>query len=365
MRKHTLLAAVASTLLVAIPLSAQAQESYADVRIEPGVAFPVGSPQDDRFTPGGGITVKPEYSITDIFSLGVSGTFLAFGSQVADVGGEGLLGLGGFVRVKRPHGQEWNTSEGAAAASPWLDADLQYIRTGPLNRLGFAVGVGVSMPVDEDRQFWLGPMVRYQHVYQPDNLPPGRNPNDSHTIIVGLSLEIGEKHQKSVAPAKEEPQSQPAPQPAPTPVPAKPPVTMTEIDVEMTEVIQFAWDSDKLDDTAKYQLNEVVRKINNSTCFKAVETEGKQHSDECFKAIKVEGHASSEGQVQHNDKLSQRRANAVMEYLAGHGVPRAKLSAVGHGSRVPVATNANEAGRVKNRRAEFVVNITMIREGGK
>ena len=117
------------------------------------------------------------------------------------------------------------------------------------------------------------------------------------------------------------------------------------MDVELKQVIQFKWDSAKLDIVATEQLDVVVKKINDA---------------KEFKAIKIEGHASSEGPVAHNDKLSQRRANSVLEYLVSCGVSREKLSAVGFGSRVPVATNATEDGKVLNRRAEFVVNFVIV-----
>lgn len=123
---------------------------------------------------------------------------------------------------------------------------------------------------------------------------------------------------------------------------------VTETDnLEIKQVIQFAWDSPVLDTTANAQLAEVVKKL---------------ASAKEFKSIRIEGHASSEGQVKHNDVLSQNRANSVLEFLVAHGVPREKLSAVGHGSRVPVASNKTEAGRVQNRRAEFTVRFVIVRE---
>jgi OOP family OmpA-OmpF porin len=73
----------------------------------------------------------------------------------------------------------------------------------------------------------------------------------------------------------------------------------------------------------------------------------------------VEGYASSEGQLEHNKKLSLRRAQSVVNYLVAKGVDRANLTPVGMGIIDPVADNATEEGRVKNRRVEFItIRIT-------
>lgn len=341
----TVSTALAAALILAAPTLVHAQDTYVSVRVEPGVAIPVGDPQEDRFTPGFAVAVKPELAVKDIFSFGPSASVAVFNSEILGIDAPALWTLGGFIRLKRPHGFEWNSDEGAAAVSPWVDADIQYVRTGPLDRLGYSAAVGASWPVDEDRMLWMGPFVRYQGVHQPDNLPPGRNSNDSHTVIVGLSLEVGEKQTRPVLPVEEDCDC-PEPEVLP-PAPEEPKVVYEEINMELQRIIQFAWDSDKLDAVATKQLDEVVAKI------KAAKS---------FKAIKVEGHASSEGQVKHNDKLSQRRAEAVVSYLIKAGIPSDKLSAVSFGSRVPATSNATEAGRIMNRRAEFVVNFTIVQE---
>jgi outer membrane protein OmpA-like peptidoglycan-associated protein len=334
---------VIAGLMLLVPAVAQAQDSYVSLRVEPGVAVPVGNPQDDRFSVGGSVAIKPEISIFDIFSFGPSASVTAFKSEIEGVDSPSIWTVGGFVRVKRPHGFAWNSSEGAATVSPWVDADAQYARTGPLDRFGYAVGVGASWPVDVNRVLWIGPFARYQGVHQADGLV-GRNTNDSHTLIFGASFEIGEPQEKPVAKA---PVPAPVPQPETPKTPAPTPPATQEVAMHLKQVVQFAWDSDKLDSTAVQQLDAVLQKIS---------------SAKEFKAIQIEGHASSEGQVPHNDKLAQRRANSVLEYLAAHGVSRDKLSAVGFGSRTPVATNATESGRVLNRRAEFEVDFVIVQE---
>ena len=69
----------------------------------------------------------------------------------------------------------------------------------------------------------------------------------------------------------------------------------------------------------------------------------------------VVGHTDSVGQLEANMKLSQARAEAVVQALVkGHGVAAARLRAQGAGPIAPVATNRTEEGRAKNRRVELV-----------
>ena len=64
----------------------------------------------------------------------------------------------------------------------------------------------------------------------------------------------------------------------------------------------------------------------------------------------IGGHTDSSGDATANLGLSQKRAVAVRRELIARGVPAAALRAVGHGADVPVADNASEDGRAKNRR---------------
>src|SRR5919109_198063 len=73
--------------------------------------------------------------------------------------------------------------------------------------------------------------------------------------------------------------------------------------------------------------------------------------------IAVEGHASRESAAQedYNQRLSERRANAVAEALQRDGLTNGRISARGLGTRSPVATNETEEGRRQNRRVEVVI----------
>jgi lipid-binding SYLF domain-containing protein len=70
--------------------------------------------------------------------------------------------------------------------------------------------------------------------------------------------------------------------------------------------------------------------------------------------IRVEGFTDNQGSKEANLKLSSARAEAVVNWLADHGVDRSRLSAKGYGDARPVASNSTAEGRAKNRRVELV-----------
>jgi len=68
----------------------------------------------------------------------------------------------------------------------------------------------------------------------------------------------------------------------------------------------------------------------------------------------IEGYTDSTGSEEYNEELSQRRAQAVANVLAGQGIPASRYQVVGKGQAFPVASNATPAGRQQNRRVEVV-----------
>jgi outer membrane protein OmpA-like peptidoglycan-associated protein len=71
--------------------------------------------------------------------------------------------------------------------------------------------------------------------------------------------------------------------------------------------------------------------------------------------VRIIGHTDSTGSNAVNDPLSVNRAASVRSYLSDRGVPPARIAIDGRGSREPIADNATEAGRSKNRRVEIYV----------
>lgn len=72
--------------------------------------------------------------------------------------------------------------------------------------------------------------------------------------------------------------------------------------------------------------------------------------------LAAEGHTDSTGSADFNQKLSVKRAEAVIAYLAGQGIAGDNLSANGFGDTRPIAPNNTSAGRQQNRRVELIVS---------
>jgi outer membrane protein OmpA-like peptidoglycan-associated protein len=76
--------------------------------------------------------------------------------------------------------------------------------------------------------------------------------------------------------------------------------------------------------------------------------------------MEVEGHTDSVGTDDYNLQLSQRRADAVRDYLVSNGIAATSIQSVGLGKAGPVASNDTAAGRQQNRRVEMVVSGDII-----
>ncbi|WP_374474490.1 OmpA family protein [Zoogloea sp.] len=71
--------------------------------------------------------------------------------------------------------------------------------------------------------------------------------------------------------------------------------------------------------------------------------------------VRVVGHTDSTGSDAINNPLSVNRAASVRTYLSHHGVESSRISIDGRGSQEPIADNASESGRARNRRVEIFV----------
>ena len=134
----------------------------------------------------------------------------------------------------------------------------------------------------------------------------------------------------------------PAPPPAvaeaapPAPAPAPPPAARQTI---VLRGVHFDFDKATIRADAKPILDAAVETL-------------KEHRDV---QVSVEGYTDSVGTDSYNQRLSQRRAQAVADYLATHGIDRSRLTARGLGESQAVASNATEDGRAQNRRVELHV----------
>jgi outer membrane protein OmpA-like peptidoglycan-associated protein len=72
-------------------------------------------------------------------------------------------------------------------------------------------------------------------------------------------------------------------------------------------------------------------------------------------SILIEGHTDNIGSEEYNLKLSERRAQAVYDFLSGQGVAEERMSTKGYGLSQPVEANATPEGRQANRRVDLVI----------
>ncbi len=71
--------------------------------------------------------------------------------------------------------------------------------------------------------------------------------------------------------------------------------------------------------------------------------------------VEVQAHTDSVGSKKYNQKLSEKRASSVREYLISKGVSATQLESKGYGETDPVLSNETEDGRARNRRVELKV----------
>jgi outer membrane protein OmpA-like peptidoglycan-associated protein len=113
------------------------------------------------------------------------------------------------------------------------------------------------------------------------------------------------------------------------------------------EGIKITFDSGILFEVNKYNL----------------QTEAKTNIDNLAKILNkypdtnilIEGHTDSTGTLEHNQKLSEQRAEGVSAYLKGLNVQSTRISTAGYGPNQPVATNSDPDGRRQNRRVEVAL----------
>ena len=349
--------------LVGIPLAAGAADL--GVKVEPGVAFPLTQQQSQRFNTGGGVAVKLLYGLTPYADLTAGVSFIGLPTGSFSTGTGTAWGYGGGVRLKGPH-----DAESFYGMSPWVDADALYVRTGELNRFGVAAGAGLAFPLGEARKYWLGPFARFQQIVGAGG--SGVDGRDARVLLVGLSFEFGSgrtPREVAARPAAAAAEPTAAVKEAdrdgdgtpdrddlcpdvPGPVsnhgcPTYEKVVVKPDKLELKEKIQFAVNSPQIEPASLPALDEVVKALEDNKGFR----------------VELEGHSSSEGGDEHNQTLSEQRAQAVLDYLVSHGLDKSRVSSRGFSSSRPTESNRTESGREANRRVEFIVEFIILDKG--
>ena len=144
---------------------------------------------------------------------------------------------------------------------------------------------------------------------------------------------------KKAEPAKPAAPAAPA-APATPAAPTAPAAAAAPSSVKQAITIQaealFDFDKSVLKPAGKQSIDDAVAKMRNVDVEMVIAT----------------GHTDSIGTDAYNQKLSERRATSVKEYMVSKGIPAAKITILGKGETQPVATNKTKEGRAKNRRVD-------------
>lgn len=350
MRKLHLLSVVALGA-AAFTISPKARAESFSLHLEGGAAIPMTDPQDKIFNTGLALGAKGMFALTPNFSIGpsVQSVYLprsndnATGNDNAGV----LWQFGGSVRLQ---GDRSVWTHGLASGwSPWIDADVMAAYTGHLPLPAFDVGIGEEAALDHAHAAWLGPFVRYTHAFETADTSGGLvlEKKDANILIAGLSLSFDfpphvYNHTKVVTHNQVEVI-------VATLSPTEQQQVVQQAAVEpfsLTEHVYFDFDSATLRWESRDKLDQVAKKL-------------AAHPD---MVVAVSGHASSDGQLAHNVKLSSDRTDTVVNYLAAHGVEASHLRAEPHGVDLPAAPNTTKEGRERNRRVEFTIVFTSVQK---
>lgn len=117
-------------------------------------------------------------------------------------------------------------------------------------------------------------------------------------------------------------------------------VTVGKGEIIIKQQIQFAVDSATILPESNGLLSEIADAMVKNPRIRKVE---------------VQGHTDNTGTPEHNKKLSEDRASAVVAWLGSHGVAADRLEARGYGQTKPIVPNVTGANRAKNRRVQFII----------
>lgn len=162
----------------------------------------------------------------------------------------------------------------------------------------------------------------------------------SGACIVGSGINHPDCNPAKAAPAKPAEPAKPAAPSAPaapsTPAPKPAPASVKQSVVIQADAL-FDFDKSVLRPDGKKSIDDAMAKLQGVDVEMVIAT----------------GHTDSVGTDAYNQKLSERRAAAVKDYLVSKGMAAAKITTIGKGESQPVATNKTAEGRQKNRRVDI------------
>ncbi len=138
-------------------------------------------------------------------------------------------------------------------------------------------------------------------------------------------------------------------------------ITVTEKNLEESRNLDLVLV--KIKENVPIRLNNIFFELDKATLlpesFAELNRLKKILDDDRTLHISIDGHTDSTGSAEHNKQLSTARAESVKSYLVSKGIDAPRLSANGFGSERPIAPNATEEDRAKNRRVEFRIQKQM------
>jgi OOP family OmpA-OmpF porin len=232
------------------------------------------------------------------------------------------------------------------ALNPFVTAGIgdAFIKEGTKNKFMGDVGVGVKY-FFSDR---IAARVDFREVFTQFS---------SFLATAGITISFGGKTPQAVPPPPPPPPPAPEPKPTPPPPPPAPEVKPTpppppaqapakEMKITLEDV-HFEFDKATLTAAAKGILDNNLQEIKDNSGMN----------------VQIEGHACQHGPEKYNMALSERRANAVKEYLVKAGVQQERLTTIAYGETMPLCVeaptphNKNSECMKSNRRVHFVVII--------
>lgn len=196
--------------------------------------------------------------------------------------------------------------------------------------VGAIVGGGVGAGV--------GPEFRHKGTDEDDERAAGI------AIGVGAGALIGGLIGYALASDEVEPPPPPPPPPAPA-APETPPAPVAPREKRIIlRGVNFDYDKSNIKSEFAPVLDEAAQTLKGNPDIN----------------VRISGHTDSIGSDEYNQRLSERRAQAVKQYLVSKGIASSRLSTEGRGEREPIAQNTkngrdNPEGRAMNRRAELAI----------
>ncbi len=343
MKNNVIKIAVVATLSLAA-LSASAEDMYRGAWYAlPGISY-MNTDKDINASNGGGVFIKFGKEMSPSWDLqGGLGYNTSNENGISGASGrykQTTLGLDALYMFSREQLRPF-VLVGAGIARNKLDYSIPAPNSGLSNsETGWMANVGLGAQYLVNDTFGLQADVRQQWSRAKGGLSQnldGTNISNNETVSstlinLGGIFRFGAPKQMPIIAAAEpvtapyvapEPMVEASPAPAPAPVavavaePCKPKFETVTISAEKL----FGFDKSKLQDGAKPILDGVVAKL-------------KEHSE--FKLVMVTGYTDRIGSEAYNQKLSERRANKVKEYIVSQGIDASRLQAIGKGESEPV-----------------------------